>query len=69
MLYYMYLFLKVNDKMIFKQNQKIKKAPENYIFSHVVTIFLLLTCQEIVKWNTAGKWFKDAALKLQVVYV
>lgn len=65
----MNLFLKMNDKMVFKQNKKILKAPENYTVSHIVTVFLLLTCWEIVKWNTAGKWFEDAAFKPQVMYV
>lgn len=55
--------------MVFKQNKKILKAPENYTVSHIVTVFLLLTCWEIVKWNTAGKWFEDAAFKPQVMYV
>lgn len=35
-------FLKGNDKMVFKHIEKILKAPENYILSRVVTLFLVL---------------------------
>lgn len=47
-------FLKGNDKMVFKHIEKILKAPENYILSRVVTLFLVLREVMVEYWGILG---------------